>query len=488
MKLSLSKLLGRLGDYSDVQPLPALFVGAALMAVFLSIALRKQKPDDLNPPPGLMGRLYQHLKTLIWASSLTGCLLFGLSSLRGYLHQTVAHFQRNHGRVTEANYNAVQTIWGAEQTQPDLGLDIYYDEEVTERIESEDATKPAILRKKTVRHPIPENPFISARHNVILKQNARKKGSALYGGYETDCHFDWRFKNPQSQTLKADIRFPLPSDGAMYNDLTAVLNGKDVLDKFEIKEGSLWLARELKPDEQFDLKISFKSRGMSYWYYQVKEPREIRDFTLTLNLPDLAKSKLNNPEGCMTPTDVKPSADGHGCILTYRLDHAISNKGMGVAFPTPPQPGEMTKAVLAQTEQSWLLIFSMLLICLTLMGVQNSVLIGLFFATATALGYGLLGDFSDLLFGFWGTAALVILPSFILLAYLLNQLVKGQIGRFMSLQLMVYGILLPCLAGLDSDREDLYLDICCVVMLSFTAWQLLRKEDGSEATLKLVTA
>ena len=161
MKLSLSKLLGRLGDFSDVQPLPALFIGAALFAVFLSTTLRHAKPEDAHAPSGLLWRLYVHLKTLLWAASLTGCLVVGLSSLRSYLHQTVAHFQRSHGRVTEANYNAVQTIWGAEQNQIDLGFDVYSETEETERIESEDPLKPAILRKTTVRKNITSNPFVT---------------------------------------------------------------------------------------------------------------------------------------------------------------------------------------------------------------------------------------------------------------------------------------------------------------------------------------
>ena len=59
-----------------------------------------------------------------------------------------------------------------------MKVEIYTDEEATERIESEDLTKPAVLRKKIVRHPVTANPFVAARHDIVLKQNARKKGSA----------------------------------------------------------------------------------------------------------------------------------------------------------------------------------------------------------------------------------------------------------------------------------------------------------------------
>jgi len=86
---------------------------------------------------------------LRYALMLVALLVTTISVLRIYLRQTVSNFQRTHGRVTQANYDAVRTIWGAEQEQGELKVEIYTDEEVTERIESEDLTKPAVLRKKT---------------------------------------------------------------------------------------------------------------------------------------------------------------------------------------------------------------------------------------------------------------------------------------------------------------------------------------------------
>lgn len=473
MKLLLSRLLGRAGGFSDVEPLLALFLGGGLLAVFLTAMLHRKSKSPEGSPPGLLWTLYVQLGVLLWALFLVSFLMSGLSLLRSYLHQTVANFQHSHGRVTEANYKAVETIWGAEQQQGDLNLALYWEEEVTERIESEDLTKPAILRKKIVRHDITSNPFIYARHEVTLKQNARKKGSALYGGYETDCHFNWRTQNPTDRELKANISFPLPADGAMYNDITAALNGRDVLPQMQLKDGALILSRNVKPGEVMDLQMSFKSRGMSSWYMQVKEAREIRDFTLTLNLPDLPKDRLNNPEGCMTPTAVKPTPNGQGSVLTFRLDHAISSKGMGIALPTPPQPGATTNAVLGQTERSWLLIFALLVLGLTMASVKHAALLSLLFGAAIALGYGLLGDFSDLLFGFWGTAIVILVPIFFLLAKLLRKVLPGITGRLMALQVLVYGILLPCLAGLDAGRQSLYLDLCGVLFLAFIAWQLV---------------
>src|ERR1700748_420652 len=104
MKYLLSRILGHTSDLTTVQPLLALFLSGAMLAVFLSVTLpRRAKSSDAATPPGLLWTLYSRLGTLIWASMLVMFLVIGFSYLRSYLHQTVAHFQQHHGRITEAN-------------------------------------------------------------------------------------------------------------------------------------------------------------------------------------------------------------------------------------------------------------------------------------------------------------------------------------------------------------------------------------------------
>lgn len=482
MNVILSKLMNRASSLADVEPLIALFLGAALLAVFLTALCQTKNAREVEANnSSLLWTLYNNLTRLTWALLLVALLIATVSVLRSYLHQTVNNFQRTHGRVTQANYDAVETIWGAEQVQSELNVDIYHDEETTERIESEDPTKPALLRKKTVHESVTGNPFVSAHHQVTLRQNPRKKGSAYYGGYETDCSFHWQLRNPSDTNQECTLTFPLPAAGAMYDGLLATLDGKDVLPEMQIKDGSLVLDRPLQPGEQFDFQIGFKSRGLSYWYFQVREPREIRDFTLTINLIDLPKAKLNYPDDCMTPTDIQPTPDGLGSVLTYRLDHALSDKGMGIALPQLPQPGETTRAVLNEIDNAWLFVFAVLALSLTLAAVRHAALLTILFATATAFGYGLLADFSDLLFGFWGTAIFILVPLLGLIATLLMRTAPAP-GKWLAGQFVLFAAVYPCLAGLDSDRQSLYLNLCALTFLCFTAGLLGKHFFNEQAT------
>jgi hypothetical protein len=478
MNAIISKLLNRAADLADVEPTIALFLAAALLAVFLT-ALFPSKPVDGPENPGLVWALYRGYKRFLWAAFLVALFAGTISVLCSYLRQTVSEFSRTHGRITEANYNAVQTIWGSEQTQGELNVDIYHNEDVTERVQSDDPTKPDVIHKKTVHVSMPGNPFVSARHQIILKQSPRKKGSAFYGGYETDCSFTWQLRNPSDTTQKCILTFPLPASDAMYDGLVATLDGKDVLPQIEIKDSTLVLERDVQANEAMDFHIAFKSRGLSYWYFQVREAREIRDFTLTMNLPDLPKAKLNYPDGCMTPTQVDSTKDGQGSILTYRLDHALTDKGMGISLPELPQPGATTSAILDQTSDAWLLVFAVLTLSLTLAGARHTVLLAILFSTATAFGYGLLADFSDLLFGFWGTAVLILVPFFALLALLVAR-AAPQNGKWIAAQFLLFGLVFPCVAGLDDARQSLYLNLCALEFLAFTAWMLIKYQAGEK--------
>ena len=122
---------------------------------------------------------------------------------------------------------------------------------------------------------------------------------------------------------------------------------------------------------------------------------------------------------------------------------------MGIALPTVTQPGETTTAVLG----GWLLIFAALVLGLTLAKATNGILLSVLFGAAGGCVYGLLGDFNDFLFGFWGAAGFILLPAFVLLGWLLHRLTPSTSGRPLLMQWLLFGIAYPCVAGLDPERS-----------------------------------
>ena len=466
-------------SFVERQPVIALALGTALMAVIFTAVSQARDKERTRPSPNPWQAVGRQLTQFGWSVVLVGFLIGTAIVLKSYLNGALAEFRRTHGRVSEANYNAVQTIWGPEQNQQELMVEFGYDQEETERVEFDDPTKPAIIKKKMVHHTVPGNPFESARHEVTLRQNPRKKGSAIYPGYETHEHFTYKLNYPGDREAVAVIKFPMPSASMVANDLAVNLNGQSALGQLEIKDGTLLLGFDVKKGWTGDLDIQFKSRGVSFWYFQVSEARVIRDFTLTLHLPDLPKDRLNYPEGCMTPTRIDPTTDGRGCNLTYQLGNAVSSKGMGIALAQPLQPGKTMNAVLAESSTAWTLLFAALVSGLTLAGVRRAALFSILFGAAAAFGYGLLGNFHDIVFGFWGSAAVILLPLLVLMGWFVTQAVTGAEGKLLALTPLVFGGFYPCLAGVDSERQTLYLNICAFLFLALTAWQILRRTNGS---------
>src|SRR5262245_3234613 len=101
MKAILFRLFGRLSDLVDVHPVLALFLAGAILTLFLAVLFRSGRPLESEARSGLVWLLYQRLGRLLWALMLVGFLLGALGWLRVYLHQTLAAFQRTHGRVTD---------------------------------------------------------------------------------------------------------------------------------------------------------------------------------------------------------------------------------------------------------------------------------------------------------------------------------------------------------------------------------------------------
>ena len=458
------ELLQRLLDLArtglDRQPALVLALAAAFAAIFLSTILRRNSGDA----GGIAGQVYRQLSRVAWGVMLVAMVAGAVVGIQAYLNRTLQDYRHSHGRLTEVNLQAVRTIWGDEQVQGDLSVSLWWEEEQTERIESEDLSKPTVTRKKTLRHPVASNPFMSTRHEITVRQNARKKGSGIYPGYETDCRFQWVLRNPAERDVQGTLRFPLPSSSAMFDDLSVTCNGTNALPRLQIENGALVLEQDFAKGETLDVRVAFKSRGLSYWYFQVREPREMRDFELKLVLPDLAKSKLNYPEGCMTPTEI--ATEGNGCALTYRLDRAICNKGMGVSMPKLTQPGETTSAVLAEAGRGWVLLFVALVLGTATSGGATSALRSVLMGIAAALAFGLMGDISDSFLGFWGSAIVVLVPAFCLLSALAGKLA----GKLVAIEVIAFGLIYPCVAGFDASRQTLYLNVCAGLLLAVAVW------------------
>jgi hypothetical protein len=105
----------------------------------------------------------------------------------------------------------------------------------------------------------------------------------------------------------------------------------------------------MTPGQELDLTISYNTRGLDCFSFQIPEAREIRDFRLSITVDGIRLQDVNYPEGCLPPKE-KPveTPDGKGVVLAWSFDRAITTAGMGIALPAQEQPGSSAALVLAR--------------------------------------------------------------------------------------------------------------------------------------------
>ena len=203
----------------------------------------------------------------------------------------------------------------------------------------------------------------------------------------------------------------------------------------------------MQPAQRSKIVVSYTSRGMNYFYYQIPVQQETRNFLLTLTVDRLPVSLLNYPEGCLTPTEIKPTSDQRGSILTWRLDRAITVAGMGVALAQPEQPGAQVVRVLSNSPYALTLLIAMLALTLLIRREPVQFIELALLAAVYCVQFLVMAAVSDWFFGFWGSLILGALLTGTL-TFLLFRRHPSRLLRTLIYLLVAFFTILYPLAGL----------------------------------------
>ncbi len=392
----MSIIFDRLGSWLTVEPFLTLLMIIAAMTIFL----RTYKASGIEGS----GRFWQWLRRFL-ESVGTALLFLGLLWIaRGILNENYGNFSFGHGRVSEVNYQSVQDIWGGPQAQRDLSVRHTIEKEVMEELPREDETKPPLYRKVMKTFEVEQNSIQSCHASVELVPNKRQKGSAYYNGFETKFAIEYSVKNDSATVTDAAFSFPLPSNQSMFSGLVFLVDGTDISDDLRVSEDDVRWTAKMDPGETWEVEIRYRTRGMEYFYFQIPEPRQIKDFDLVLTALDLPVKEVNYPGSCIPPTEeIKPTPDGKGSILEWKFDDTITTAGMGISLPKPEQPGERTSAMLSGSSYALMMLLLALALTFILADKPVRLLEIALVAGAYCLMHILAAALSDSFLGFWGS-------------------------------------------------------------------------------------
>ncbi|MCI5056663.1 MAG: hypothetical protein MRY83_11175, partial [Flavobacteriales bacterium] len=405
--------------------------------------------------------------------------LFLLWSFRSILNANNSTFAQSHGRVSEANYYSVKTIWGSPHHQEELGVAIYANRAVEEEYGTKNDGTP--LYRTVIKEVFQSgsNPIAESNGVAKLTLNERKKGSALYAGYNLEFKVNYTIQNIRNERVHAYFNFSLPEQ-VMYDSLKVVDEGKDLSGGFNVGYSGLEWNRYLEPNEKINLEISYLSRGLDNFYYVVSQPREINNFNFRIEIDKLKNKDVNYPENCLTPHNIGSTADGEGSVLSWNLHNAITTSGMGVELSKPEQPGAKVALVLRNSPYALMLLITMISITMLVLGKGVNFLEISLLSALYCLLFFAIASLSDYVIGFWGA---LILGSALTL-YLTSLLTKKLASKFLKNAILIlvtfFTVIYP-LSGLWPDLQGDFKIWVTIVLTIYIFFISMRKRATADA-------
>jgi hypothetical protein len=426
-------MLERIINWFSVEPTVSVLMVTTAIVLFGSAFRAYQETS---------GNFWPWVRRVIEAS--IGALLFiGLFwAFRSILNDNVNTFYSTHGSLSDISRTSAWSIWGRPHTQVELTINHSHEVEVKEELPREDITQPPLYKTTMQRQDVPQNSITGFVGDVKMSLSEREKGYALYSGYILDVKLNYDVINDSTFETDAVFTFPLSQGQTLFENFVVKMDDRDMSSDLRFATDTVSWTTKMKPQQKSKVAISYSSRGMDYFYYQIPVQREIKNFVLTLMIDRLPVSLLNYPDGVITPTDIKSTDDKRGSVLTWKLDQAITIAGMGVALPQPEQPGAQVLRVLVISPYALTLLGAMLALTMLIWGMQVRFLDLALLSAVYSMQFLLMAAISDYFFGFWGSlitgAMLTLVLSFLLFRKLSSRPLRIIIYTLVAFFTVVY--------------------------------------------------
>lgn len=240
----------------------------------------------------------------------------------------------------------VASLWGGEQAQQ---------------------APSAYLKKpgdKPEEYNTAELALASTRSEVRLELDRRRKGLLWYNTFGVRFGGTYVFENNTDAAGRVTLRFPLPAEKAVYDDIVFLVNGSPAV--YGNSGGSLTAEIDTQPGDRITLHAGYRSQGMDRWSYQFGGGVEqVRDFVLKAHTSfrdiDFADNSL--------PPSAKRESDG-GWDLEWRYKNLLTGSSLTIAMPEALQPGPLAAEISFFAPVSLLFFFFVMLLFTVLKGVE----------------------------------------------------------------------------------------------------------------------
>jgi len=204
----------------------------------------------------------------------------------------------------------------------------------------------------------------SSRVEADLALEHRQKGLLWYSTYAVSFSGRYVFRNPTAEEREVIFRLGLPSEHAIYDELTVTVDGRPVAALAEKKE--VRASARVAGNATTVLAVSYRSQGLERWRYVFGSGvSQVRDFELRIrtNFDD-----VDFPEGALSPTAKRRLEEGWELLWSYR--NLVTGQQIGIAMPEKLQPGPLAGRISFFAPVSLLFFFFVMFILSALKRVQ----------------------------------------------------------------------------------------------------------------------
>src|SRR5262245_15112875 len=236
----------------------------------------------------------------------------------------------------------VQLLWGGEQRQVAPEAWIQRPAVETETVESKDERGVVVRKevKKNTIHAIPA-PLQSTRAAVDLDLEHRQKGLLWYATYTVSFKGVYVFRNADNEGRELRVKFPLPAQGALYDNFVFTIDGRPVSAGSDVSK-EVFAGTTVPAGGAVTLDVEYRSRGLGNWTYAFSQNgvAQVRDFSLVMNTNF---RDIDFPAGTVSPG--AKAETPNGWTLTWGFANLISGQAIGMAMPEKLNPGPFAARV-----------------------------------------------------------------------------------------------------------------------------------------------
>lgn len=181
---------------------------------------------------------------------------------------------------------------------------------------------------------------LSNQIRAVITANHRRKGLIWYPTFQ--CRFEgaYRIKNDDAAAQKIRFHFDFPTKSGTYDDFSFTMDGVPQAGDVDARAGVDALVT-LAPGESRELKVSYVTRGMRQWRYQLdRKAGHVRhlDLQVVTNF-----EKVDYTNDSLSPMSAESIEDGKR--LNWKATHLITGANIGVVVPEKRNPGPLTSRI-----------------------------------------------------------------------------------------------------------------------------------------------